>query len=64
MTNSSEQIQPAAETTPDSGVVFRSITAIIAALSKPLAQRHLKTRKQGGHELTYIEWHTAVKYLD
>jgi hypothetical protein len=33
-------------------------------LSKPLAQRHLKTRKQGGHELTYIEWHTAVKYLD
>jgi len=42
----------------------RSITAIIADLSKPLAQRHLKTRRQGGNEITYIEWHTAVKYLD
>jgi hypothetical protein len=43
---------------------LRSIIAIVTDLSKPLAQRHLKTRKQGGHDLTYIEWHTAVKYLD
>src|SRR5262249_43648021 len=42
----------------------RSIRDIIADLSKPLAAKHLKTRKQGGAELTYIEWHTAVKYLD
>jgi hypothetical protein len=43
---------------------LRSIIAIVTDLSKPLAARHLKTRKQGGHDLTYIEWHTAVKYLD
>ena len=43
---------------------LRSIIAIVTDLSKPLAARHLKTRKQGGHELTYIEWHTAVRYLD
>jgi len=42
----------------------RSIRAIVADLSKPIAPRHLKTRRQGGTELTYIEWHTAVKYLD
>ena len=42
----------------------RSITAIIADLSRPLAARHLKTRRQGGTDITFIEWHTAVKYLD
>lgn len=43
---------------------LRSITDIITELSKPVAARHLKTRKQGGHDITYIEWHCAVKYLD
>jgi len=43
---------------------LRSIEDIIRELSKPIAPRHLKTRRQGGTELTYIEWHTAVKYLD
>lgn len=43
---------------------MRSITEIIADLSKPVAERHLKTRKQGGATLSYIEWHVAVKYLD
>lgn len=42
----------------------RPIAEIIADLQTPLAPRHLKKRKQGGTELTYIEWHTAVKYLD
>jgi hypothetical protein len=60
MTNSSEQLQEVSA--PAAGP--RSIRDIIADLSKPLAARHLKTRKQGGHELTYIEWHTAVRYLD
>jgi hypothetical protein len=60
MTNTSDQLKEAIA--PADGP--RSIRSIIADLSKPLAQRHLKTRKQGGHELTYIEWHTAVKYLD
>ena len=42
----------------------RSIRDIIRDLSQPIAARHLKTRRQGGTELTYIEWHCAVKYLD
>ena len=42
----------------------RSIRDIVADLSKPLNKRHLRTRKQGGAELVYIEWHTAVKFLD
>ena len=43
---------------------MQSIKEIIENLSKPLAARHLRTRRQGGTELTYLEWHTAVKYLD
>jgi hypothetical protein len=42
----------------------RPIRDIIANLSKPLTKRHLKTRRQGGTELTYIEWHCAIRYLD
>jgi hypothetical protein len=42
----------------------RSIREIIADLSKPIADRHLRERKQGGQTLIYIEWHTAVRYLD
>ena|SRR5215213_10344808 len=42
----------------------RSIRDIVKDLSKPVAKRHLRTRKQGGKELTYIAWHDAVKYLD
>ena len=57
MTNATE-LQPIADNGP------RSIRDIIADLSKPIAQRHLRTPRQGGTELTYIEWHTAVKYLD
>jgi hypothetical protein len=60
MTNASQELQPVAE--PTNGT--RSIKDIIRDLSAPLAKRHLKTRRQGGTELTYIEWHTAVKYLD
>jgi hypothetical protein len=43
---------------------LRSINEIIADLSKPIAERHLKTRTQGGQKLTYISWDTAVRYLD
>jgi len=57
MTNGTE-LQPVADNGP------RSITAIIADLSKPVAQRHLKQRTQGGRTLDYLPWHTAVKYLD
>ena len=57
MTNDSTQLQPVTEGP-------RSIRDIITDLSKPLPKRHLKTRRQGVTELTYIEWHVAVKYLD
>ncbi|HLM00646.1 MAG TPA: Rad52/Rad22 family DNA repair protein [Pyrinomonadaceae bacterium] len=43
---------------------MRSIRDIVKDLSKPVAKRHLRTRKQGGKELTYISWYDAVKYLD
>lgn len=42
----------------------RPIQDIVGDLTKPVAERHLKKRKQGGSELTYIEWHMAAKYLD
>src|SRR5262245_56846943 len=45
-------------------IYARPIAEIISDLKKPVAERHLKTRKQGGSMLSYIEWHTAVKYLD
>lgn len=43
---------------------LRSIRDIIKDLSKPVAKRHLRTRKQGGKELNYLSWYDAVKYLD
>jgi len=43
---------------------LRSIRDIVKDLSKPVAKRHLRTRKQGGKEIQYIAWHDAIKYLD
>ena len=43
---------------------LRSINEIINDLHKPIHQRHLKTRRQGGKEITYIAWYDAAKYLD
>lgn len=42
----------------------RSINEIVSDLHKPINARHLKTRRQGGKELTYIAWYDAAKYLD
>jgi hypothetical protein len=42
----------------------RSIRDIVKDLSKPIAQKHLRKRKQGGKDITYLAWHDAVKYLD
>jgi hypothetical protein len=53
-----------AKTTQERPAYGRPIQEIVADLSKPLAERHVKQRKQGGANLSYIEWHTAVKYLD
>jgi hypothetical protein len=43
---------------------LRSIREIVKDLSKPVAKRHLRNRKQGGKEIKYIAWHDAIKYLD
>lgn len=43
---------------------LRSIKDIIADLSKPANPQRLKTRQQGGREITYIPWYEAVRYLD
>lgn len=43
---------------------LRSIRDIIADLSKPVAKRHLRSRKQGGKDILYVSWHDRVKYLD
>lgn len=48
--------------TGDTGL--RSIRDIIKDLSKPIAQKHLRKRRQGGKEILYLAWHDAVKYLD
>ena len=42
----------------------RSIREIVKDLSKPVAKRHLRKRKQGGKDIFYIAWHDAIKYLD
>ena len=43
---------------------LRSIRDIVKDLSKPVAKRHLRKRKQGGKEILYIACHDAIKYLD
>lgn len=43
---------------------LRPIREIINDLSKPVAARHLKTKKKGGATLTFIPWYHAIRYLD
>jgi hypothetical protein len=61
MTNSTEQLQPVASA-DESGP--RSITEIIADLSRPVNPQRLKQRRQGGRTLDYLPWYQAVRYLD
>jgi hypothetical protein len=63
-TNQSNQSEPAEIESAAAGGELRSIRDIIKDLSKPVAKRHLRGRKQGGKEITYIAWHDAIKYLD
>lgn len=42
----------------------RSIADIVADLSKPVAARHVSTRKQGANDLSYIAWYNVERYLD
>jgi hypothetical protein len=58
-----EKISQDSESKPDAGNL-RSIRDIVKDLSKPIAQKHLRKRRQGGKEILYLAWHDAVKYLD
>lgn len=42
----------------------RPISEILADLSKPIPNKYLDSRKQGGTNLTYLPWYNAVKLLD
>ncbi len=60
-----EELENAAEFTETEGKTgLRSIRDIVKDLSKPVAKRHLRLRKQGGKEIKFISWHDAIKYLD
>lgn len=52
------------ENQPETSGELRSIREIVSDLSKPVAKRHLRSRKQGGRDITYIAWHDAIKYFD
>lgn len=41
-----------------------SLKQVQAALSRPLPQSILSTRRQGGKALTYLPWHCANRVLD
>jgi hypothetical protein len=62
--NQSNQSENAEIETTAAGGELRSIRDIVKDLSKPVAKRHLRSRKQGGKEIQYIAWHDAIKYLD
>ena len=42
----------------------RPIRAILDDLKKPIPLRLLKVRSQGGEQIVYIEWTTALRILD
>lgn len=44
--------------------VGRPINEIVRDLSKPIPDSLLRTRKQGGTDLTYIPWFNATRLLD
>lgn len=53
--------------TPAPAVLYevgRPINEIIADLSKPIPESLLRTRNQGGTDLTYIPWFNATRLLD
>jgi len=59
------KIAPTPETSKRPTIeVGRPIAAIIADLSKPIEDRHLKSKTIKGNDITYIPWYFAIKYLD
>jgi hypothetical protein len=49
---------------PPSTIGELTLKQIIKALSRPLPDSMLESRKQGGSNIKYISWHTANKVLD
>lgn len=45
-------------------VAERTIDEIITDLSKPVAKKHVRTKRQGGTSIAFISWFDRVKYLD
>lgn len=43
---------------------LRPIAAILEDLKKPPAPKHLKIKRKGGSELTFIPWYYVVQYFD
>jgi hypothetical protein len=44
--------------------ISRSIVDIVADLEKPVADRHVSSRRQGQTNIKYIAWYNAERYLD
>ncbi len=42
----------------------RPINDIIADLRKPIFDKYLGHKKQGGTDITYLPWYNAVRFLD
>lgn len=42
----------------------RPLADILADLAKPIPERHLRTKKQGGATLTFCPWYRTQKILD
>jgi len=63
-TQATAELEKPENQTNETPAGLRSIREIVKDLSKPIAQKHLRKRRQGGKEITYLAWHDAVKYLD
>ncbi len=63
-TQASTEMEKGENQTGEISGELRSIRDIVKDLSKPIAQKHLRKRRQGGKEISYLAWHDAVKYLD
>jgi len=61
VTNQTDQIKDAPKSEP---APLRSITEIVADLSRTINAQRLRQRKQGGKEIDYLPWYEAVHYLD
>jgi hypothetical protein len=42
----------------------RPLAAILEDLRRPIHPNYLKTKRKGGADITFIEWHTAIRILE